>query len=153
MRVGRWLGLRCSRDDELDAYEELFGFTAVSMQHRRELLSSDEYSHLVVADPSGALVAYCECSICRLEWQRSGQRIGWIDYIGTRSDQQRKGLGRAILLASLDRLRTWDAHTTQLVTISSNTPAVALYRSTGFTQLEIAEAPGYEKQFAYHSPN
>jgi ribosomal protein S18 acetylase RimI-like enzyme len=138
--------LRSLRDDELDAYEGLFGFTAVSAQHRRELLASDEYSHLLIVDPAGALAAYCECSICRLEWAHSSQRIGWIDYVGARPDQQRRGLGRAILLASLDRLRRWGAHTAQLLTISSNTPAIALYRSTGFTQVEIPEAPGYEKQ-------
>jgi ribosomal protein S18 acetylase RimI-like enzyme len=57
-------------------------------------------------------------------------------------------LGRAILLASLNRLRAWGAYTAQLVTLSSNTPAVALYRSTGFTQLVIAEALVYEKQIA-----
>jgi ribosomal protein S18 acetylase RimI-like enzyme len=140
--------LRSLRNDELEGYEELFGFTAVSREHRRDLLASDEYCHLIVADRTGALVAYCECSICRLEWLRSSQRIGWIDYIGTRPDQQRQGLGRVMLLAALDRLRVWGAHTAQLLTISSNAPAIALYRSAGFIQVEIPETPGYAKQFA-----
>jgi ribosomal protein S18 acetylase RimI-like enzyme len=138
--------LRALQSGEIESYQAVYSFTAVNARHRRELLASDEYSHLVIADPAGALVAYCECSICRLEWQRSDQRIGWIDYIGTRPDQQRQGLGRAIILASLNRLQAWGAHTAQLLTISSNAPAIALYSSAGFIRVEIAETPGYQKQ-------
>jgi ribosomal protein S18 acetylase RimI-like enzyme len=78
-------------------------------------------------------------------FQCSGQRNGWIDYIGTRPDHLGQGLGRAVLLASLDQLHAWGAHTARLLTISTNMPAIALYRSTGFARAEVPEPPSYQK--------
>ncbi|MFQ5615754.1 MAG: GNAT family N-acetyltransferase [Anaerolineales bacterium] len=69
--------------------------------HQKELLESDEYCHLVVVNSNGEFAAYCECSICRAEWQITNQRMGWIDYVETRPEQKRQGLGRAALLAGL----------------------------------------------------
>lgn len=128
---------------ELDAYQDLYGFAAVNPQHRQELLDSDEYAHLVIADPAGALLAYCEISIYRGEWQASGQRIGWVDYIETRPEAQGRGLGRAALLAGLQHLQRWGAQQARLVTVTSNVPAIGLYLATGFERLDIHEAPGY----------
>lgn len=132
--------------DELAAYHDLYGFAAVDTLHRQELLASDEYSHLVVADPAGAFVAYGECSICRAEWERSSQRIGWVDYVGTRPARQRQGLGRVVLLACLHRLRAWGADTAMLVTVSGNTSAVRLYETTGLRHVDVHEPPRYEKR-------
>ncbi len=130
---------------ELKAYQDLYSFAAVNPQHQQELLASDEYSHLVVADPKGMFAAYCECSICRAEWQSSHERIGWIDYIETRSERRRQGLGEAILLAGLARLREWGADTAMLVTINTNTSAIHLYAKTGFERIDVSESPNYEK--------
>lgn len=132
--------------DELASYADLYDFTAVSLDHRQETFNSDEYGHLVVVDPTGLLVAYCEYSICRAEWRESGQRLGWIDYIGTRPENQRQGLGRAVLWASLRHLQALGAETAMLVTISTNFPAINLYETTGFTRMDVPEAPSYEKQ-------
>ena len=134
--------------DELQAYQALFGFSTVDKQFEQVLLASDEYCHLVVVNPKGKLVSYCEFSICRQEWTQSGQRIGWIDYIGTAPQQQQRGLGRAILLASLKQMQTWGADTVMLVTINVNKPAVALYNSTGFVASDIQEPLWYTKQVA-----
>jgi hypothetical protein len=71
---------------EMKAYQSIYSFAAVNPEHQQELFDSDEYSHLVVVDTHGRLAAYCESSIDRLEWQDSGQRIGWIDYIETRPE-------------------------------------------------------------------
>lgn len=131
---------------ELEAYHDLYDFAVVNPQHRQELLASDEYAHLVVADQAGALVAYAECSICRAEWQRSGQRIGWVDYVGTRPAQQGQGLGRGILLACLHRLQAWGADTAMLVTTSANAPANRVYQATGFECVQVPDLPVYEKQ-------
>jgi len=129
---------------DLSKYDELYGFAVVDPEHRRNMLASDEYSMLVIEDNTAALVAYCESSICRSEWDVSNERIGWIDYIETAQERREKGFGRAILLASLARLRTWGADTALLVTVSSNIPAIKLYQSAGFTQVEAVEAPSFQ---------
>jgi ribosomal protein S18 acetylase RimI-like enzyme len=124
----------------------LYDFAAVSLEHQQEMFNSDEYGHLVVVDPTGLFVAYCEYSICRAEWQQSGKQLGWIDYIGTRPENRQQGLGRAVLLASLHRLQALGAKTVMLVTISTNNPAIKLYETTGFARMDVPEAPNYEKQ-------
>jgi mycothiol synthase len=138
--------IRSLRDDELEAYQALYAFAAVTSEHRRTLLAHDDYRHLVVVSPGGTLAAYCECSIYRPEWQLSRQRIGWIDYVGTKPEYQHQGLGRAILLASLRQLQLWGAEKAMLITISTNTPAVRLYQAVGFAQQHIPERPSYELQ-------
>jgi ribosomal protein S18 acetylase RimI-like enzyme len=133
---------------ELEAYQKLYGFAAVNAEHQRELFESDEYTHLVIVGPQGDFLAYCEVSICRAEWELSGQRLGWVDYIETKPEQRQHGLGRAILYAGLNQLRAWGAETAMLVTVSSNTAAMRLYERTGFERVAIAEPPSYQKQFA-----
>jgi len=132
------------RGDDLGAYHELYDFGAVNPQHLEELLLSDEYHHLVMVNPQGVFVAYCEYSFCRQEWQRSGRRIGWIDYIGTRPEYQRQGLASALLLDSLKRLRAQGAETALLVTLSSNTPAIRLYQRAGFGPMAVPEPVSYQ---------
>jgi len=131
---------------DLAAYQSLYGFAKVNPMHQQELLASDEYRHFVVADAQGEFVAYCECSICRAEWQVTAQRIGWIDYVGTKSELQGQGLGRAILLAGLAQLQKWGAQVAMLVTISTNTPALSLYNRAGFACVDVPEYRAYEKQ-------
>ncbi len=139
---------RLSDVDDLESYRSVYGFATVNPLHQTELLNSDEYRHLVLADGSGEIVAYCECSICRAEWQTTNQRIGWIDYIGTRPDQQRKGFGQAILQAGLTQLQDWGADTAMLITASTNVPATNLYHRAGFEPVDISEHPSYTKQIA-----
>jgi ribosomal protein S18 acetylase RimI-like enzyme len=129
---------------ELDAYDSIYDFTSVDRQHLEEQLTSEEYNHFVIANPEGKFVAYCETSIYWTEWHRSGQHIGWIDYIGTRPDDQRKGLGLTLLLHGLQKLQEQGASKAKLVTISSNLPAINLYKKAGFHHEEIEEAPSYQ---------
>ena len=135
--------------DDLEAYQALYGFSKVSPLHQKELLESKEYCHLVMVNPEGEFVAYCECSVCYAEWERNNQRIGWIDYIETKPEQQQKGLGRAILTAGLLHLKEMGADNALLVTINTNTPAVTLYNKTGFESVVIKEYPSYEKQIPF----
>ena len=136
---------RLQTPTDLAAYQELYDFAAVNPQHLQEQFASDEYAHQVVADPAGSFQAYCEYAICRAEWQPGQPRIGWIDYVGTRPAQQQRGLGRAVLLASLEGLRLWGAESVRLVTISNNLPAIRLYQATGFSQVEVSEPASYQQ--------
>jgi ribosomal protein S18 acetylase RimI-like enzyme len=131
---------------ELKAYQAMYSFATVNPEHQQALFDSDEYSHLVVVDANGRLAAYCESSFDRLEWLDSGQRIGWIDYIETRPEQQGLGLGQAVMWAGLGRLQECGAETAMLVTLSSNAAANRLYARTGFKRMENLEPPRYEKR-------
>ena len=130
--------------DEIEAYAAIYDFSAVNPQHLEELLASDEYDLRVIANTSGDFVAYCETSFCREEWQRSGQRLGWIDYIGTRPDDRRRGLGRAILLESLRHLQVQGAETALLVTVNTNGAAIGFYQNAGFEIFQITEPTSYQ---------
>jgi len=130
--------------DEIEAYAAIYGFSAVNPRHLEELLASDEYDLRVIANASGEFVAYCETSFCREEWQRSGQRLGWIDYIGTRREDQRRGLGLAILLERLRHLQVQGAETALLVTVNSNAAAIGLYQNAGFEVFQITEPTPYQ---------
>ncbi len=121
---------------EVEAYEALFDFTSVSRVHRLRLLNSPEYCHLVIEAPDGALVAYCEGSIYREEWRRSGLRIGWIDYIGTLPEQQQRGLGLAVLLGMLRQFQRWNVETAMLTTMFENKSAQSVFRKVGFQPYE-----------------
>ena len=135
--------------DDIEAYQALHGFSKVNSLHQKELIESKEYCHLVMINSDGEFVAYCECSVCHAEWEKTNQRIGWIDYVETKSEQQKNGLGRAVLTAGLVQLKELGADIAMLVTINTNTPAVALYNKTGFEIVEIKEYPSYEKQIPF----
>jgi ribosomal protein S18 acetylase RimI-like enzyme len=134
---------------DLEAYQALYGFSKVNPLHQKELMESEEYCHLVMVNLESAFVAYCECSVCYAEWERSNQRIGWIDYVETKPEQQKKGFGRAILTAGLLQLKELGTDIAMLVTINTNTPAVTLYNKTGFESVAIKEYPSYEKQIPF----
>lgn len=131
--------------EELEAYNRLYDFSAVNPAHQRHLLTSDEYSIQVIVNPADAFVAFCESSFCRAEWERGSAGLGWIDYVQTSPDYLRRGLGRAALCAGLRQLKAWGAETAMLVTLTNNTPAVALYRAAGFEEAAVSEAASYQK--------
>jgi GNAT superfamily N-acetyltransferase len=132
--------------DELEEYERLYGFAGVNAEHRQEMIESEEYGHLVVANATGKLVAYCEHSISRAEWEKGAERVGWIDYVGVQAEEQGKGLGEALLLAALKNLRGWGADVAMLVTISDNVSATSLYGKVGFAPVKVAEPGRYEME-------
>ena len=138
--------------DDFESYQELYGFSKVNLLHQKELIESDEYYHLVVVN-SDEFAAYCECSVCYAEWERTNQRIGWIDYVETKPGQQKKGLGQAILAAGLLQLQELGADIAMLITVNTNIPAVSLYNRTGFDSVEIKEYPSYQKQIPSQTPS
>ena len=78
----------------------------------------------------GRPVAYC--------WTRShapdGERVGIVWMIGADPDVRGRGFGRAMLLESIDYLKGKGAGAVELTVYQDNTPAVQLYRATGFRE-------------------
>ncbi len=123
--------------------------TPLSRTHRLALMDVPDYSpalDLVAVAPDGVPAAFCECSISYREGQRDGQHIGWIEHVGTRATMRREGLGRAITLAGLHRLRASGAGTAILATHSANTQAQNLYTHLGF--MKIGEERWFVKDVA-----
>ncbi|MCB8922770.1 MAG: GNAT family N-acetyltransferase [Ardenticatenaceae bacterium] len=143
--------LRLQETSSLEQYQSLSSFAQVNSEHQKELLESDEYSHFVIADQDGQFAAYCECSICRAEWDITNNRIGWIDYVETNPACQKRGFGEAALLSGLAQLRDWNADTAMLITINTNIPAMKLYDKVGFEPVPMTEPRRYEKEIVYSS--
>jgi mycothiol synthase len=66
-------------------------------------------------------------------WLKIDDDIGEFYVVGVDPDHQREGLGRALMAAGFARLAERGIRTAALYVESDNDPAVALYRTLGFT--------------------
>lgn len=91
---------------------------------------------LIAIAPDGTFAAFCECGIFPEENQRSGRNEGWIFGLGTRRGFRKQGLGRAMLLAGMQRLKAAGVEIAKLGVDTENpSGALRLYESVGFCQV------------------
>jgi ribosomal protein S18 acetylase RimI-like enzyme len=85
----------------------------------------------VVVDPDDAVAAYA------LAWLDEQNLVGELEPVGVRAEDQRRGLGRAICLFALQRLREAGAETALVGSRGDDAyPGPrALYESIGFREL------------------
>ncbi|MCU0543142.1 MAG: GNAT family N-acetyltransferase [Oscillatoriaceae cyanobacterium Prado104] len=100
---------------------------------------------LVAVSGDRKFAAFCDCQIKHPENANSSTKEGWIELLGTRRDFRKMGLGKAMLLAGLHKLKAAGANTAKLsVDADSLTGATKLYKSVGFrpmaTWIEWAKA-------------
>jgi ribosomal protein S18 acetylase RimI-like enzyme len=81
----------------------------------------------VAVAPDGTVAA------AAVAWLDHANRVGEFEPVGTRPSCQRRGLGRAVLLRGLSRMRERGMTTAIVRTNATNDPAIALYRSVGFS--------------------
>jgi mycothiol synthase len=106
---------------------------AAWVQHWQQEPSNRPELSLVAVAPDGTLAAFAWCSVHVEENQRTGRLDGHIGLLGTRRGHRRIGLGRAMLLAGMQRLREAGmSHAMLGVDASSPTGANTLYESAGF---------------------
>ncbi len=67
-----------------------------------------------------------------LVWVDDVNRIGEFEPVGTRPEFQRRGLGRAVMLRGLAKLRERGMRTACVGTNATNVAAIGLYESVGF---------------------
>lgn len=92
---------------------------------------------LIAISGDRKFAAFCDCQIKPQENASSGSKEGWIELLGTRRDFRKMGLGKAMLLAGLHRLKAAGANTAKLsVDADSLTGATKLYKSVGFRPME-----------------
>jgi ribosomal protein S18 acetylase RimI-like enzyme len=74
-----------------------------------------------------------EVGAAAVAWLDDASKIGEFEPVGTRPQHQRKGLGKAILLRGLAKMRERGMTTAMVGTNATNHAAIALYQSVGFT--------------------
>lgn len=73
-----------------------------------------------------------EVASAALVWLDERTKIGEFEPVGTRPQFQQQGLGKAVLLRGLAKMRERGVTTAIVGTNATNAPAIALYQSVGF---------------------
>ena len=87
---------------------------------------------LVAVAPDSTLAAFCICSTSAEEDRPQSYHEGWVELLGTHPRFRRRGLGQALLLTGLQRLRLHGVDTALLGTTNWNMPGQQLYTRAGF---------------------
>ncbi|HZG66000.1 MAG TPA: GNAT family N-acetyltransferase [Herpetosiphonaceae bacterium] len=131
-------------EDEAEAWVACFNQSFIdhynhhpmSVNDRKHWMHEEHYApalDLVATAPDGTFAAFCWCSMNPDDNARTGRNEGWIGILGTRRGFRRIGLGRAMLLSGLHRLKANGVDTAKLgVDADSLTGATRLYESVGF---------------------
>ena len=100
-------------------------------------------------DPEGIVFILENGNIAGYNWtlraSNETRSIGWIAMTGVHSDYRGRGLGRAVVVAGIDYLKSKGVDGVELEVDSENEPATALYRGLGFRQL--GQTNWYERRF------
>lgn len=92
--------------------------------------------NLIATAADGTFAACCHCYIDPDDNARTGRNEGWVDILGTRRGFRRMGLGRAMLLSGLHRLKAAYMDTVRLGVDADNpNGALQLYESIGFRKV------------------
>ncbi|HLV97277.1 MAG TPA: GNAT family N-acetyltransferase [Ktedonobacterales bacterium] len=126
-------------EDEVAGYVALhraaFGSNNMTVDWRARTLEAPQYIpslDLVAAAADGSLAALCVGWLSQRSHDENGGNTGQVEPIGVRPDLQQRGLGRAMLLEGLRRLRAHGATTALIDSDGENDPAHSLYTSVGF---------------------
>jgi len=119
-----------------DSFADHYNFYPRDAEFVRHWQRDPDYRsdlNLVVIAPDGTLTAFAWCHIHAERNKRSGRLDGTIGVLGTRPGHRRLGLGRALLLTGMQRLRNVGMTNADLgVDAASPTGANMLYASVGF---------------------
>ncbi len=91
-------------------------------------IGGGSYEDALILEVEGMPAAYCWTKLETLD----GERVGIIWMIGALPEMRGRGLGRAMLLAGIQALARRGAQAIELTVYADNTPAVELYKATGF---------------------
>jgi GNAT superfamily N-acetyltransferase len=97
-----------------------------------EAIDADPRNDLIVAESDGAVVATCQLTFTP-SLSRGGAERMTIEAVRVRGDLRGHGVGRALMLWSLDRARERGCGLAQLTTDKKRTDAHRFYASIGFT--------------------
>ena len=130
--------------DEAEAWLEMFNLSFIDhpnhspwmVEQVLHYLDAPIYRrdlNLVAVAPDGTLAGFCWMTINPEDNAHTGRQVGEIDVLGTRRGYRKLGLGRALLLEGMHRLRRAGIETARLGVVANNpTGALKLYESAGF---------------------
>jgi mycothiol synthase len=116
-------------EDRVGVHREVWPSSRMTLEAYRRLREAPGYVaelDLVAAGPGGALGAYCIC------WLDEGSKAGLFEPVGTHPAHRGNGLGRAVMLEGLRRLRALGASSVLVTSLHDNVAASGLYESVGF---------------------
>jgi mycothiol synthase len=131
-------------EQDSEAWVEMFNQSFIDHWNHHDLtveqfkydLAKPDYRNdldLIAVADDGKFVAFCYCEISQEENDRTGRNEGWIGVLGTRRGFRKIGLGRAMLLAGLHRLKAAGVETAILgVDADNQCGAMKLYESVAF---------------------
>ena len=100
-------------------------------------------------DPEGIVFIVENGRVAGYNWtlraSTDTKSIGWIAMTGVHPDYRGRGLGRAVVVAGIDYLKSKDVDGVELEVDSENKPATGLYLGLGFRQL--GQTAWYERRF------
>lgn len=85
---------------------------------------------IVVVAPDNTFAAFC------IVWFDAENQIGVFEPVGTHSAHRRLGLGKAVMYEGLRMLKLLGAHTAHVNTYHDDMPAIKLYESCGFREID-----------------
>lgn len=110
-----------------------FGSEFMTIEKQRAVMAAATYRpelDIAIRAPDGRFAAFA------LVWLDEANHLGVFEPVGVAADQQRLGLGRAVMLAGLGRLQALGAHRAVVQTGVQNEAARALYEAVGFMELD-----------------
>ena len=126
-----------------------YGAFGSSAEFERSVERFTRFMGSPVYDPACDVVAVGmdgQIGAFALIWPDQVTRTGLFEPVGTHPDYQRKGLGKAVMLEALERLRQQGMRQAIVTTPEDNLPAIKLYELVGF---RIARRLlYYEKKFS-----
>jgi mycothiol synthase len=134
--VGRYQEAQAWVDMHNRAFFGQWNFHPLTVESYRHRLQDTDYLpeiDLVAVDSEGKFASACYCSIDPTHNAFTGRQEGWIFFLFTDPDFQRRGLAKAMLLNGLARLRDFNMDIVKIGVDSRNAfGAGKLYESLGF---------------------
>ncbi len=124
--------------EELEPYQELhqavFDGTGMGLDYHQSPAYEPDLD-LIAVDAAGTFAAFCLCELTGVADSDGEYTVGEIGVIGTRPTHQGRGLGLALLLTGMHRLKERGATGVFLETELAETPALRLFTSVGFRRV------------------
>jgi mycothiol synthase len=111
-------------EERVSAHRDAFNPSKFSLERYARVRSMAGYRpdlDLVISTPENEFAAYC------IAWISNG--MGYFEPVGTRAAYRRQGLGRAVILEGMKRLKALGAYSASVFSFANNR---AFYESCGF---------------------
>jgi ribosomal protein S18 acetylase RimI-like enzyme len=127
--VVRHVGGEAEWAERVETHREVWNPSKVTLEAYRRLRGAPGYTpelDLVAVAPDGAFASYCIC------WLDPANQTGEFEPVGTRAAFRGQGVGKAVMLEGLRRLKAHGARTAIVYSVGDNVASVRLYESVGF---------------------